>query len=120
MKLIAQDAFHQREFQRYLSATDSNGGSVANVVPFANGSGGLTLAGPLVNLELTLDVPSLTSPQQVNTDRSLWKGGANKLASLIKGIEIWVPWRAYMGNLIQSGALALPNASNQANAPLTS
>jgi len=111
MKLIAQDAYHQALFQRYMSSTDSQGGSAANVVAFATGSGGSTITGAAVNLELTMDVPAVTVPQQVNTDRALLKGGAFKIAALIKGFEIWGPWRAYMGSLFSSGSVALPNGA---------
>lgn len=110
MKLVAQDAYHQSEMQRYLSITDRNtvGGTFNAVVPFAPGSGGLTVSNANTFLELTLDPTPVTAAQVVQTDRTLMKGGAFKMAVLVKGFEVWGAWRQYLTNLVMNGTINSP------------
>src|SRR5271166_3991318 len=94
MLLRVQDDYHQRQMQKYLSISDSLGGGAANVT-VAPSINGLTPANAMP--ELTLDQPpNQFAAQQVDTDRIIVKGGTFKLAILIKGFEIWGPWKEYM------------------------
>lgn len=112
MKLVAQDEFHQQEMQRYLSISDRYTGFNA-VVPFAAGSGGTTVANALAFLELTLDTTPVTVAQVVPTDKTLMKGGAFKMAVLVKGFEVWGAWRGYMAKLLSSGNVCSPTGLTQ-------
>ena len=94
MLLRVQDDYHQRQMQKYLSISDGLGGGAANVT-VAPSINGLTPANAMP--ELTLDQPpNQFAAQQVDTDRIIVKGGTFKLAILIKGFEIWGPWKEYM------------------------
>ena len=96
MRLQSQDAYHQAQFNRYMSISEGAGGNgIAKVstTTLAALSGvqnpGTTNAG----LEITLDQGANELVQQlVNTDRYLGKGGVLKIACLIKGFEVGGSW----------------------------
>jgi hypothetical protein len=114
MVLKAQDDYHQELMQQYLSQSDSIGGTLHTLMPIGNGVAGVT----------TATIPELTFPDNaspttvvqelaVNTDRVLLKGGALQLAILIKGFEIWGPWKKYILNsLVPAGVVSTPQAAN--------
>jgi hypothetical protein len=105
MLLRAQDDYHQTEMQKYLSQTDTLGGSVSTIA-IGPTTSGTTSTGASEFLELTLDATPVVVAQQVQTDRVLLKGGALQLAILIKGFEVWGPWKQYiMNNLVPSGTV---------------
>jgi hypothetical protein len=99
MQLQAQDEYHQLLMQQYLSNNDTLGGTVSTVTVGPTTSG-LTSTSANEFLELTLDATPVTVPQQVMTDRVLMKGGAMQLAILIKGFEVWGPWKKYILNTL--------------------
>jgi hypothetical protein len=106
MLLKAQDDYHQTEMQKYLSQTDSLGGTVSTIAVGPTTSGLTTAGGAPAFLELTLDPTPVVVSQQVQTDRVLLKGGALQLAILIKGFEVWGPWKQYiMNSLVPSGTV---------------
>lgn len=105
MQLNAQDSYHYEQMLQYLSISDninSQQNQVANVQIDANYSGLSTQVGGATGhtaLELTLDSGgNFYSPQQVQTNRSIFKGGTIKLAILIKGFEVWGKWKHYFAN----------------------
>ena len=65
MSLQAQDPYHVSEFLRYMSNSDNQGGSPVANVSFADGEGGLTVAGADVFQELTLDATPVLVGQVV-------------------------------------------------------
>ena len=105
MLLRQQDEYHATLMQQYLSQTDSLGGSVSTIA-VGPVTSGLTSTTANEFLELTLDATPLAVPQQVQTDRVLLKGGALQLAILIKGFEVWGPWKQYiMNSLVPAGVV---------------
>ena len=121
MKLFAQDAYHQQLMQQYLSNNDNNinGGGTHTTMPIGAGVSGLTAAGTAGTTfdELTLDLTPLIQSQVVQTDRVLLKGGALQLAILIKGFEVWGPWKQYVqSQMIPQGLAALPQTYNSTEA----
>jgi hypothetical protein len=99
MTLNVQDQYHQTQMQRYLSISESTGGNLATVTIDANVLG--TTPAPTAAVaympELTLDTGANEySGQQVTTSRVKMKGGTIKVAILIKGIEVWGPWKDYI------------------------
>jgi hypothetical protein len=99
MTLNVQDQYHQTQMQRYLSISESNGGNLAVVTIDSNLTGETTAptAAFEVMPELTLDTGSNQySGQQVQSSRVKMKGGTLKLAILIKGVEVWGPWKDYI------------------------
>jgi hypothetical protein len=105
MLLRVQDEYHQTEMQTYLAQSDLRGGTVATV-PVGPVTSGLTSTSANEALELTLDATPITVAQQVQTDRVLLKGGAMQLGILVKGFEVWGPWKQYiMSTLVPSGAV---------------
>jgi hypothetical protein len=106
MVLKAQDAYHQGLMQKYLAQTDLIGGTVT-VEPIGPVTSGLTTA-TISELTFadTLFPTTVLVNQQVQTDRVLIKGGALQLAILIKGFEIWGPWKQYiMNHLVPAGVV---------------
>lgn len=100
MRLIVQDDFHHTQFLRNMSISENQGGNIATVNFDANASG-LTFApagaGGGCMPELTLDQGvNQFSGQQVTTSRTIMKGGTIKFAILIKGFEVWGPWKEYI------------------------
>lgn len=97
MKLVVQDAVHQAQMQRYLSISEAQGGTLANVLFDANDTGTSAAssgAGVPAMPELTLDQgANQFANQRVTTSRVIMKGGVLKLAILIKGFEVWGPWK---------------------------
>jgi hypothetical protein len=97
MLLRVQDTYHQAQMQRYLSISEEQGGNLAQVALDANVGGLTNVGGADTFLELTLDQGVNTfANQQVQTDRVIFKGGCLKLAILIKGFEVWGPWKDYI------------------------
>jgi hypothetical protein len=96
-----QDEVHQKSMQRYMSISESLGGLTA-IVPFDAQVNGLTGTAGTIGVEITADTALTTAEQRVNTDRVLYKGGAFKLAVLIKGFEVWGAWKQYIVNNWQS------------------
>ena len=95
MKLVAQDAYHQQQMQRYLSISEGAGTNTTALVQVdavLNGPQTPTLN---AGLELTLDQGASTfSNQGTNTDRALYKGGVLKLSMMLKGFEVCGAWNA--------------------------
>lgn len=107
MVLKAQDEYHQTLMKQYLSNNDHGSGTTHTLMPISSTVSGLT--GTTI-AELTF--PDSANPttviveQQVQTDRVLMKGGALQLAILIKGFEIWGPWKQYILNhLVPAGVV---------------
>lgn len=99
MVLVAQDAYHQAQMQRYLSISESQGGNLAIVSASANllPTTPTPTGGVAYMPELTLDQgANAFSGQQVTTTRVKMKGGTIKLSILIKGVEVWGPWKDYI------------------------
>lgn len=97
MLLTAQDEFHQKEMQKWMSISESQGGLSGNLA-FDGSYSGFTPVNANVALELTLDTAFLLVPQSTQTDREIFKGGTFKLAFLIKGFEIWGPWKQFIAS----------------------
>lgn len=96
MLLRVQDEFHQLQMQKFLSLSESTAGNLATVSMDAN-VGGIVNAAALIMPELTLDQgANAFSNERVNTDRVIYKGGTLKLSILIKGFELWGPWKEYL------------------------
>lgn len=115
MLLQTQDPYHTKEFLRYMSNSDNQGGDTVANIQFAAGSGGLTVAGTNIFNELTLDATPVSVGEQVQTDRIFGKGGSLQIAILIKGFEVWGPWRqqlAQMPDMVSTTA-SIVNANNQ-------
>lgn len=99
MFLVVQDAYHQAQMLRHLSISENQGGTVATVT-FDASDTGISVAPTAANAfmpELTLDQgANQFSGQRVTTSRTMIKGGTIKLAILIKGLEVWGPWKDYI------------------------
>jgi hypothetical protein len=99
IQLFNQDPYHVAEFLKYMSITDNGQSSLGASYPadiaFSAGSGGTTVANTDTFLELEFSA-GLTVPQQVITDRVLYKGGALQIMFGIKGIELWGPWKGFI------------------------
>jgi len=102
MQLQATDSYHYEQMLRYMSISEnstSGANQVANVQIDGSYSGlSLQVGGATGHtaLELTLDAGgNYYAPQQVQTNRSIFKGGTMKLAILIKGFEVWGQWKKY-------------------------
>jgi hypothetical protein len=113
MVLKAQDEYHQSLMKQYLSNNDHGFGPRHTVMPISPTVGGLT--GTTI-AELTFaDTANPTTvivDQQVQTNRILMKGGALQLAILIKGFEIWGPWKQYILNhLVPAGVVNTPQTA---------
>jgi hypothetical protein len=112
MLLKVQDEYHQLLMQQYLSQTDSLGGTVSTIA-IGPSTSGQTSTSANEFLELTLDTPAITVAQQVQTDRVLLKAGALQLSILIKGFEIWGPWKQYiMNTLVPAGTVGTAASAN--------
>jgi len=106
MLLRVQDAFHQAQMQKFLSISEGIGSNTAANVAIDVNLGGFTP--PNAMPELTLDQPpNQFAAQSVQTDRVIVKGGTLKLAILIKGFELWGPWKEYL----------IKNAGDRISAP---
>jgi hypothetical protein len=106
MVLRAQDDYHQTLMQQYLAQTDLLGGTVT-VEPISattNGTTGTVI--PELSFPDTANPTTIVVTKAVQTNRVLLKGGAMQLAMLIKGFEVWGPWKQYiMNNLVPSGVV---------------
>lgn len=114
LQLQQVDDYHWSQMQRYLAVSE-DGASVPASVPFSSvtalagystaGAAGVTAA------EQTLDqTPNLVT-QQVNTSRELYKGGAFKVAFLLKGFEINDrAWLKHIDDAVKQGAVVNANA----------
>lgn len=94
MKLVAQDAYHQQQMQRYLSISEgANTNTVAIVQQDATLNGVQAPGSVTAGLEITLDQGgNIFAQQLVNTDRALYKGGVLKLSMMLKGFEVCGQW----------------------------
>jgi len=99
MILVAQDSYHQEQMQRYLSISEgADTNQVANILVDQN-INGYSVATGNAGLELTLDTGgNQFANESVQTNRALYKGGTLKLAILIKGFEVWGPWKKYFAS----------------------
>jgi hypothetical protein len=113
LQLQAKDAYHQAQMQRYLSITESGAGTPANIAFSAQaGLNGLSTAGSATTaVEQTLDqTPNLVT-QRGQTNRMLFKGGAFKVAFLLKGFEVSSQqWFQSIMQGTQAGAIVNANA----------
>lgn len=102
--LKAQDAYHQALMQQYMSQSDLLGG-FHTTMPISPTVSGTTIAA-LTELTFadTANPTTALVEQVVQTDRVLLKGGAFQLAILVKGFEVWGPWRDYIKQMISAGA----------------
>lgn len=107
MVLKAQDSYHQELMQQYLSNNDHGFGTTHTVMPISSTVSGLTAATIAeLTFPTTATATSVVVEQAVETDRVLLKGGALQLAILIKGFEIWGPWKQYILNhLVPAGVV---------------
>jgi len=99
MTLNVQDAYHQAQMQRYLSISEDLSGHLATITVDENllGTTSAPTAATAFMPELTLDQgANAYSGQQVTTSRVKMKGGVLKLSILLKGIEVWGPWKDYV------------------------
>jgi len=107
MVLKAQDEYHQTLMKQYLSNNDHGFGATHTVMPIGPTVDGLT-AVTIAELSFadTLNPTTILVNKAVQTDRVLMKGGALQLAILIKGFEIWGPWKQYILNhLVPAGVV---------------
>lgn len=114
LQLQQIDDYHWDEMQRYLSISEGAEGTPANVL-FCSTAGlnGLSPTGSagVTAAEQTLDQTPNLKTQQVQTNRLLFKGGAFKVAFLLKGFEINSrPWLEQVWAAVASGAMV--NANN--------
>ncbi len=116
MIMQATDATHQAEMQRYLSISEGLGGTNA-VVPFDTQLGGITPAGVAghTGVELTLEATPSATAQRAQTDRQVFKGGSLQMSTLLKGFEVWGPWKDYIVSNWQ-GICNMPGAASSAGA----
>jgi hypothetical protein len=99
MRLELQDNYHYQQFLRQMSISENqSGANLATITIDANLTGLSTAPGAVAVMpELTLDQgANQFSGQQVTTSRVLMKGGCIKFAILIKGFEVWGPWKQYI------------------------
>jgi len=109
MLLRAQDDYHQTQFQNYIAAAEpATGGGTHTLESVSSTLGGTTAATiPELTFSDSLNPTTVIVEQAVNTDRVLLKGGALQMAILIKGFEVWGPWKQYILNkLVPSGLVA--------------
>jgi hypothetical protein len=92
MLFVVQDAVHQALMLQAVTINNEPLGT--NVSPDENVVV-ITNTGTNVMLEQTLDAVPANMPQQVGTDREIFKGGILKLAIKIKGWEMPGGWKAY-------------------------
>jgi hypothetical protein len=107
MVLKAQDEYHQALMQQYLSNNDHGFGTTHTVMPISSTTSGLTTTTiPELTFADAANPTTVIVDQAVQTDRALFKGGALQLAILIKGFEIWGPWKQYILNtLVPAGVV---------------
>ena len=105
MQLNATDSYHYDQMLRYMSISENStsGQNQVAVVQIDASYAGLSASVGGVTghtaLELTLDSGgNFYSPQQVQTNRSIFKGGVMKLAILVKGFEVWGEWKKYFAS----------------------
>ncbi|HXW33628.1 MAG TPA: hypothetical protein VEJ87_03550 [Acidimicrobiales bacterium] len=112
MILSAQDEYHQNLMQQYLSNNDhgASGGTTHTLMQIGAGVSGNTLTDiPELTFSTTAETSTIVVDVAVNTDRVLMKGGAFQLAILIKGFEVWGPWKNYITkNLVANGVVDTP------------
>jgi hypothetical protein len=115
MQLVAQDAYHQQQMQRYMSISEGAGNNATAIVQVDTTLHGLQT--PTVNqgLELTLDQGgNQFSGQGTNTDLAIYKGGVMKLSMQLKGFEVCGAWQACFQGSQAAAALAstvyIPNS----------
>jgi hypothetical protein len=92
MLFVVQDAVHQALMLQAVTINNeplgTNISPDENVIP-------ITTTAASTMLEQTLDATPTLTPQQVGTDRQIFKGGILKLAIKIKGWEMPGGWKAY-------------------------
>jgi hypothetical protein len=92
MLFVVQDAVHQALMLQAVTINNEPLGT--NISPDENVIL-LTSSSASTMLEQTLDATPTLTPQQVGTDRQIFKGGILKLAIKIKGWEMPGGWKAY-------------------------
>lgn len=116
MRLNVQDDYHHSQFLRNMSISEDQGGSVATITIDANDTGLSVAPGAVAVMpELTLDQgANQFSGEQVRTSRTIMKGGTIKFSILVKGFEVWGPWKQYiiqnMGQYVSMPGVAGPPA----------
>jgi hypothetical protein len=109
MVLRVQDEYHQTQMMNYLAQVEPiTAGGTHTLMPIGPGAIGGLSATALTELTFpdTAFPTTVLVEQQVQTDRVLLKGGALQLAILIKGFEIWGPWKQYILNhLVPAGVV---------------
>ena len=125
MQLVAQDAYHQAQMQRYLSISEGAGNNATALVQVDSTLNGLQapVAAGNAGLELTLDQGSNRfAAQGTNTDRALFKGGVLKLSMLLKGFEVGGQWlgafTSPQGQQALAGKVYIPGVSGTAGVGL--
>jgi hypothetical protein len=109
MYLAAQDNYHQALFQQYLSSNDNGFGTTHTLMPISSTTSGNTLVDiPELTYSTTAESSVIIVDVAVDTDRVLYKLGSMQLAILIKGFEVWGPWKQYLQNLVGLGAVTTP------------
>jgi hypothetical protein len=100
MLLRVQDEYHQTQMQNYLAASEpASGGGTVTTMPISGTVNGTTAATiPELTFATTATATTVVVEQAVQTNRVLLKGGALQLAILIKGFEVWGPWKQYIIN----------------------
>ena len=94
MLFVVQDAVHQALMLQAVTINNDPLGTNVSIDEnlSASSNGGV---GTSIMLEQTLDSTPLLVPQQVNTEREIFKGGILKIGIKIKGWEMPGGWKAY-------------------------
>jgi hypothetical protein len=113
MLLRAQDEYHVSLMQQYLSNNDQQNGT-HTLMSISSTTSGATTAFPELTFSDTANSSTVLNSVTVNTDRVLYKGGAMQVAILIKGFEVWGPWKTYIQNqLVGPGLVTTPHQAAQ-------
>lgn len=115
MQLVAQDAYHQQQMQRYMSISEGAGNNATALVQVDSVLHGLQAPVSPAGLELTLDQGgNQFSAQGTNTDLAIYKGGVCKISMQLKGFEVCGAWQACFQGSQAAAALAstvyIPNS----------
>jgi hypothetical protein len=113
MLLRAQDQYHVDLMQQYLSNNDQQSGT-HTLMSISGSTSGETTTFPELTFSDTAFPTTVLNEITVNTDRVLYKGGAMQVAILIKGFEVWGPWKTYIQNqLVGTGLVTTPHQAAQ-------
>lgn len=104
------DEDHYAKFAQYLDISEGVGGATA-VVAFDTVLNGLSNVGTAsTGLEQSADAVAVYSTQQVNTNRTLFKGGSLSIGFQIYGWELWGCWKEWACQNWQ-GCITIPGTS---------